>query len=181
MDQPCRYFAAAAVDKLTCGAGLDGIGTAGTSSGVHHPRRGLAQHRINDPGGNALLPQINNLVGIQTIAVPGILDVGNDYAIVHLRLRELQNLRNSIGKRRRCRSLHDRKNGCLHRGFGICLDGRIARNLAPIPLGADAIIPAKAMPAAMLGRKFVFIKSPFNSTPHSRASCVNCQWFMKTA
>jgi hypothetical protein len=44
---------------------------------------------------------------------------------------------------------------------------------------ADAIMLARARPAANLGRKFVFIKSPFNSTPHSRAGCVNCQWLMK--
>jgi hypothetical protein len=45
---------------------------------------------------------------------------------------------------------------------------------------ADAIMLARAMPVARLGGKFVFIKSPFNSTPHSRVSCVICQWFMKT-
>ena len=89
--------------------GLFGIGRRS-----HWLRRGrcghahfrLGQHRCEDSVRNALLSQINNLIRVQSVAVPGIFDISDDGVLADFRLRELQNLRHTVSQLRHCRCLH---------------------------------------------------------------------------
>jgi len=61
------------------------------------PRFGLAQHRIDNRARQTLLLKVNDLPGVQGIAVPRILDVCDDGIVRHLGLGKLQD----FGKRRK--------------------------------------------------------------------------------
>jgi len=45
-----------------------------------------------------LLPQINNLIRVQAVAVPGILNVCDDRVVTNFRLFESQNFRHSVSQ-----------------------------------------------------------------------------------
>ncbi len=67
-----------------------------------HAGSRLGQHRANHGIGNALLPQVNNLRGIQVVTGPGILDVSDDRGITNFGLLQLHDLVGAVGHLRYC-------------------------------------------------------------------------------
>ena len=56
----------------------------------------LREHRRDDPIGNALLPQVNNLLGIQAIAARRIGDIGHHRGIADFCLFQLEDLLRAV-------------------------------------------------------------------------------------
>lgn len=76
-----------------------GVGLRRSRRGSRVPR--LDQHGREDGVGNALLPQVNDLPGIQAIGVPGVIDVGDDGVIADFGLFQFDDLADAVGQGRR--------------------------------------------------------------------------------
>jgi len=128
----------------------------GCRCGYGHRRLGLVQHAVTNRVGKALLPQIDDLVCVQIVDVPGIFDVGDDRVIADFRLLELQDLRDAVSQLRRGRI------GCCrsrrHRDRRILCQRRCRRPSQTVT----------ASTAIFFAKFCVFINSPVHSnTAHS--------------